>query len=119
MSGHRRHARRGVCAPAAGFILDLAVRGQAGAAHDYNEEPAAKTLESGIAGGKGTGQEVGARCSRKGRKTPERIARLSSKLVGWVPLIALGSWGDWRWFPEKNEQGRSEGPFFFLKVQRL
>ena len=94
------------------FILDLAVRGKL-VEQDPNDEPAPELLNR-IAAEK-------AERVKGQRSLPDFEAdELGDVPRNWcaVPLIALGQWAIGSGFP-KNEQGRSEGPYFFLKVSDM
>ena len=94
------------------FVLDLAVRGKL-VAQDPADEPASELLKRIAA-------EQTLRVRRKKRLPDFEAAELGNIPSNWcaVPLIALGQWAIGSGFP-KNEQGRSEGPYFFLKVSDM
>ena len=94
------------------FILDLAVRGML-VEQDPNDEPASTLLE------RITEEKAGRLKLQK--SLPDFVADdLGDAPRNWyvVPLIALGEWAVGSGFP-KNEQGRSDGPYFFLKVSDM
>ena len=94
------------------FVLDLAVRGKL-VEQDPADEPAAELLNR-IAAEKTEG-------AKRNRSLPDVQAdELGGIPRNWcaVPLIALGQWAIGSGFP-KSEQGRTEGPYFFLKVSDM
>lgn len=94
------------------FILDLAVRGKL-VPQGAGDEPASELL-------KRITRERVVRGKRE-KELPEINAEEVGELpTGWsaVPLIALGKWAIGSGFP-KNEQGASDGPYFFLKVSDM
>ena len=94
------------------FVLDLAVRGKL-VEQDPADEPASGLLKK-IA----TEQAERVRCEKRLPDFEE--AELGDLPNNWcsVPLIALGQWAVGSGFP-KNEQGRSDGPYLFLKVSDM
>ena len=94
------------------FVLDLAVRGKL-VKQDPADEPASELL-------KRMAKEQAERVKRKKRLPDVETVELGDIPINWcaVPLIALGQWAVGKGFP-KNEQGRSEGPYFFLKVSDM
>ena len=94
------------------FILDLAVRGKL-VEQDPADEPASELLKR-IASEKAAG-------GKRQKEMPEIDAdELGELPPNWsaVPLIALGEWAIGSGFP-KNEQGETDGPYFFLKVSDM
>lgn len=94
-------------------ILNLAVRGKL-VPQDSGEEPAAELL-----------QRIAKEKTRGRRREQVDIQTESAKELedvpaNWsvVPLITLGSWAIGSGFP-KNEQGSTDGPYFFLKVSDM
>ena len=94
------------------FILDLAVRGRL-VRQDPNDEPASELL-------KRIAEEKAERIKGQKSSSDFDADELGEIPRNWcaVPLIALGQWAIGSGFP-KNEQGRSEGPYFFLKVSDM
>ena len=94
------------------FILDLAVRGKL-AEQDPNDEPASELLKRIVV-------EKAERVKRQKSLPDFEADELGDVPTNWcaVPLIVLGQWAIGSGFP-KNEQGRSEGPYFFLKVSDM
>jgi len=93
-------------------ILNLAVRGKL-AEQDPTDEPASELLKR-IAAEK-------AASGKRQKDLPEIDAdELGELPPNWsaVPLIALGEWAIGSGFP-KNEQGETDGPYFFLKVSDM
>lgn len=93
-------------------ILNLAVRGKL-VEQDPNDEPASELLKR-IAAEK-------AASGKRQKDLPEIDAdELGELPLNWsaVPLIALGEWAIGSGFP-KNEQGETDGPYFFLKVSDM
>ena len=93
-------------------ILNLAVRGKL-VEQDPADEPASELLKR-IAAEKAGG-------IKRQKSLPDfETDELGDVPRDWcaVPLIALGQWAIGSGFP-KNEQGRSEGPYFFLKVSDM
>ena len=94
------------------FVLDLAVRGKL-VTQDAGDEPASELLKR-IAAEKAS--------NGKRQKEPPEIdpKELDELPPDWsaVPLIALGEWAIGSGFP-KNEQGQTDGPYFFLKVSDM
>jgi type I restriction enzyme S subunit len=95
------------------FILDLAVRGKL-VEQDPNDEPAAELLKR-IQAEKAHGKK-----REKINLQLEDIEGIEDLPLHWTTasLIALGSWAIGTGFP-KNEQGFTEGPYFFLKVSDM
>ena len=95
------------------FILDLAVRGKL-VPQDPNDEPASKLLT----------RMKQTRDNRHKRKLPLIKTNPKKKDFelpdNWslAPLGVLGAWAIGAGFP-KNEQGRTRGPYFFLKVSDM
>ena len=95
------------------FILDLAVRGKL-VEQDPNDEPATELL-------KRIEQTRDERNKRKLALIEIDPSETDFDLPeNWnlAPLSALGGWAIGAGFP-KNEQGRMEGPYFFLKVSDM
>jgi type I restriction enzyme S subunit len=93
-------------------ILNLAVRGKL-VEQDPADEPASELLKR-IAVEK-------ASSGKRQKELPEIDAyELGELPPNWsaVPLIALGEWAIGSGFP-KNEQGETDGPYFFLKVSDM
>ena len=93
-------------------ILSLAVRGRL-VEQDPNDEPASELLKR-ITAEKAEGVK------RKGPASEFEADRHLGTPRNWcaVPLVALGKWAVGSGFP-KNEQGRREGPYPFLKVSDM
>jgi type I restriction enzyme S subunit len=95
------------------FVLDLAVRGKL-VPQDPNDELASELLKRIT--------KEKARTEKRQQDVPEieNFQGLGDVPANWcaVPLIALGSWAIGAGFP-KNEQGASDGPYFFLKVSDM
>ena len=94
------------------FVLDLAVRGKL-VEQDPADEPASGLLKK-------IATEQAERVRREKRLPDFEAAELGDLPNNWcsVPLIALGQWAVGSGFP-KNEQGRSDGPYLFLKVSDM
>ena len=94
------------------FVLDLAVRGKL-VERDPADEPASGLLKK-------IATEQAERVRREKRLPDFEEAELGDLPNNWcsVPLIALGQWAVGSGFP-KNEQGRSDGPYLFLKVSDM
>lgn len=94
-------------------ILNLAVRGKL-VKQDPSDEPAAELLKR-IA-------KERTHFNRRAHELPEMAnpQELGELPANWAatPLIGIGSWAIGAGFP-KNEQGMSDGPFFFLKVSDM
>ena len=95
------------------FILDLAVRGKL-VPQDPNDEPASELLKRIAA------EKLQNRKRQKDLSEIENQEELGDMPTNWrmVPLIVLGSWAIGSGFP-KNEQGGTDGPYFFLKVSDM
>ena len=94
------------------FVLDLAIRGKL-VPQDPSDEPGSKLL-------KRISAEKAERANGQ-KSLPNFWAdELGDIPKNWcaVSLIALGQWAIGSGFP-KNEQGQSEGPYFFLKVSDM
>ena len=93
-------------------ILNLAVRGKL-VKQDPNDELASELLKQIVV-------EMAERVKRQKSLPDFESDQLGDVPRNWyaVPLIALGQWAIGSGFP-KNEQGRSEGPYFFLKVSDM
>ncbi|MEZ5782382.1 MAG: restriction endonuclease subunit S [Rhizobiaceae bacterium] len=94
------------------FVLDLAVRGKL-VPQEADDEPASELLKR-IA-------ETGAASGKRQKELPEiNTDELGELPPGWsaAPLISLGDWAIGSGFP-KNEQGETDGPYFFLKVSDM
>jgi type I restriction enzyme, S subunit len=89
------------------FILDLAICGRL-VPQDATDEPASELL-------KRVDEQKGAE-----RQPSFDAADVIKMPEGWcaVPLIRIGTWAVGAGFP-KNEQGKAEGPFMFLKVSDM
>ena len=94
-------------------ILNLAVRGKL-VPQDPEDEPAAELLKR-IAKEKARGRR-----RKQVDIQTESAKELEDVPANWslVPLITLGSWAVGSGFP-KNEQGSTDGPYFFLKVSDM
>ncbi|MCO5156825.1 MAG: restriction endonuclease subunit S [Aquamicrobium sp.] len=93
-------------------ILNLAVRGKL-VEQDPTDETASELLKRIAAEKAGNG--------KRQKELPEIDAEELGELPpNWsaVPLIALGTWAIGSGFP-KNEQGQTDGPYFFLKVSDM
>jgi type I restriction enzyme S subunit len=95
------------------FVLDLAVRGML-VEQDRKDEPVSELLKRI--------QVARSRVAKKQKDTPNIDGTKTSLVIppNWelVPLIALGTWAIGSGFP-KNEQGRQDDPYFFLKVSDM
>ena len=94
------------------FILDVAVRGKL-VEQDPNDKPASELLKRIVA-------EMAERVKRQKSLPDFESDQLGDVPRNWyaVPLIAVGQWAIGSGFP-KDEQGRSDGPHFFLKVSDM
>ena len=94
------------------FVLDLAVRGKL-VEQNPADEPASGLLKK-------IATEQAEHVRREKRLPDFEAAELGDLPNNWcsVPLIALGQWAVGSGFP-KNEQGRSDGPYLFLKVSDM
>ena len=94
-------------------ILNLAVRGKL-VPQDPEDEPAAELLKR-IAKEKARGRR-----RKQVDIQTESAKELEDVPANWslVPLMTLGSWAVGSGFP-KNEQGSTDGPYFFLKVSDM
>jgi type I restriction enzyme, S subunit len=94
------------------FVLDLAMRGKL-VEQDPTDEPASDLL-----------MQIATEKAASGKRQKD-LPEIDEGKLGifpstWtaVPLIALGEWAIGSGFP-KNEQGQTDGPYFFLKVSDM